>query len=310
MTRRIWTQTAGFLATTMPVVLFTLGLVAVPSSACAPSAAAVPPAMARVTPPAAQSMAPAPLPTRCATATKGQDLVGAHAAVHETLVSLKKEAISAEAAISAYRARSLAQADSPSTMSDEEPKPGEADAAKKLEAALAAVDTEENRGNGTASDNATRIELGGDGVAYFFTGTILIEAGGGSRGWGILVLKDGCAWKRVGGDFTADALEKLRAPSGAPVLVQSYPVEPCDAETHLLMVQSAAEVQDLRIPAGRQEDFCGQTQRAELQREQGTLTGVRILSNTAEDPDQGEKWMETGSFVFERGQYIMRHATK
>jgi hypothetical protein len=149
--------------------------------------------------------------------TKGQDLVGAHAAVHETLVSLKKEAISAEAAISAYRARSLAQEDSPSTMSDEESKPGEADAAKKLEAALAAVDTEENRGNGTASDNATRIELGGDGVAYFFTGTILIEAGGGSRGWGILVLKDGCAWKRVGGDFTADSLEKLRAPSGAPV---------------------------------------------------------------------------------------------
>ena len=148
------------------------------------------------------------------------------------------------------------------------------------------------------------------GSHTFLTGLIPVEAGAGSRGWGILVVKDGCAWKRVGGDFTGDALEKLRAPSGAPVLVQSYPIEPCHAETHLLLVQSAAEVQELRIPAGHQADFREQRQRAELQREQGTLTGVRILSNTADSPEVEEKWTETGYVSFDKGRYIMYQAGK
>ena len=83
----------------------------------------------------------------------------------------------------------------------------------------------------------------------------------------------------------------------------------------MLLVQSATEVQDLSIPgvpaANEIEGVCGRPkERAELQQEQGMLTGVRLLSSTADNPEVEPKWTQTGSIVFEKGRYVEHHAGK
>jgi hypothetical protein len=111
-------------------------------------------------------------------------------------------------------------------------------------------------------------------------------------------------------------LQKLRAPSGAPVLVQTHDGDPSlyqcgGAETRLFLVQSATEVFDLRIPASSEKSPCdGKGPRAELTIEQGTLTGARLVSNTADTPEVEEKWTETAHVGFAKGQYIMYQAGK
>ena len=161
----------------------------------------------------------------------------------------------------------------------------------------------------------TRIELGGGAIAYFFAGSISANAGGYNRGWGILVAKDGCAWKRVGGGFTSDPMKELRAPSGAHVLVQTHDgdgslYECPGGETRLFLVQSANEFHDLRIPASPEKSSCRGAPRAELKIEEGTLTGVRILSSSADTPEGEEKWNDAGYVVFENGKYILHRASR
>jgi hypothetical protein len=175
----------------------------------------------------------------------------------------------------------------------------------KLQKDLDAVDAEEQRGRGVASDHASRIE-GGRG-AYLFTGSIPTDAGGGddNPGWGILVLKDGCGWKRADGDFAGAGV--YRAPDGALVLVQQFPVEQCSTQIRLSVVRSARDIRDLRITVSRHlEGVCPETERGELQDEGGTLSGVRVLSRPADDPQTDGSWTESGAVVFEKGEYVLR----
>jgi hypothetical protein len=100
-------------------------------------------------------------------------------------------------------------------------------------------------------------------------------------------------------------LDQLRAPDGAPVLVQKYPSDQCSAQIRFFLLRSAKDTQDFRITVSRElEGVCPMTKRAELHQDQQTLTGAQVLERDLED-GQG-KWTQSGSVVFAKGQYVFR----